>query len=88
MESVQEEDKDFEDAFQKIKFDSMNMKGRQTMAPEFSRRSTFIPVEPPKQPEIQDNIVELLKEDEFGERFGLPETWARHMQKRTKQDNC
>ena len=22
------------------------------------------------------------------EKFGLPDTWARHMQKRTKQDNC
>ncbi len=33
-------------------------------------------------------MEKLLNEDEMDEKFGLPDTWARHSQKRIKQDNC
>ena len=36
-------------------------------------------------PEITKTILE---DNDSDEKYGLPDTWARHMQKRTKQDNC
>ena len=30
----------------------------------------------------------ILLEDETDPKFGLPDVWARHTQKRTKQDDC
>ena len=52
------------------------------------RFSEVVPVELENPWKENTAVTKLLQENEFDEKFGLPDTWARHQQKRTKQDNC
>ena len=66
------------------------MKGRATVAVPRSRSSIVLIDTKSKLEtgEFDPAITRTLEEDEMDEKYGLPDTWARHMQKRTKQDNC
>jgi len=41
-----------------------------------------------KEKEIDLVALKKQEKEEMDEKFGLPDTWARHTQTRTKQDNC
>jgi hypothetical protein len=41
-----------------------------------------------KEPVLTEAQKKKMEQDEIDEKYGLPETWARHTQTRTKQDNC
>ena len=84
---VTKDDTAYASTIKRIDFQSMERAGRQSVAIgksagnrlAFGKKEDFLVLDAGKKKGDQDDI------DEF---YGLPETWARHTQTRTKQDSC
>ena len=69
----------------------MDRTGRQSMAVGRTTNNRLsVPMQFGKKNESIANSEAMIKleKEEMDEKYGLPDTWARHTQKRTKQDNC
>ena len=69
----------------------MDRTGRQSMAVGRTTNNRLsVPMQfGRKNDSLIDSAAQLQREkEEMDEKYGLPDTWARHTQKRTKQDNC
>ena len=82
------DDSDFDKRIARIDFNNipMDRTGRQSMA--VGRATTnrlSVPMQFGKSNTITDSAAQLkLEKEEMDEKYGLPDTWARHTQKRTK----